>query len=145
MRIISIKFVFVFLVILSFSFDTFVQKTHIGLWKGTDQGQIGFLSLKENGYALFYLNNDSIGGEKFTENGIDAKMTYTIDYDSKPIKIDFIVARLDNNEELGRMLCIIEFIGESKMKIRLNFDNSPRPIDFLPIGNSDTIILEKEK
>ena len=142
-RIIYTRFFFIFLVILLFSTDTFCQNTHIGFWKGIDQGEIGFINITENGYALFIISNDSMGGEKFTVNGVQAKMTYTIDYNTQPIKIDFIVIRLDRNEEVGRLLGIIEFIGDTKMKIRFSFDNPTRPIDFMPEGNGDTIILEK--
>jgi len=135
----------IFLLTHLFSFNSYGQKSHIGIWKGADNGQIGMLDFKQSGFVTLELNNEIIGGEKFSQNGIDAQLTYSIDYNSKPIKIDFIVSRLDTGKEVGRLLGIIEFIGDTRMKVRINFDNPVRPLNFKPEGNSDTIILEKVK
>jgi hypothetical protein len=125
------------------SFNSYCQKTHIGNWKGVDKGKIGFINLQENGFATITSDNCNLGGETFRMNGVDLKLTYSIDYKSSPINIDFIITSLNNNEELNRLSGIIEFIGETKMKIRFSFEKSSRPINFLPEGNDDTVILEK--
>jgi hypothetical protein len=142
-RAIYARLFFIFLMVSFFSPDSFCQNSHIGFWKGVENGEIGYVKITENGFALFIIGSDSMGGEKFTVNGVDAKMTYRFDYNTKPIQVDFIVVRLDDNQEVGRLLGIVEFIGDTKIKIRFSFDNPERPIDFMPEGNSDTIILEK--
>lgn len=139
----SLYILFIVFFGLTVSANSFGQKTHIGTWKANDHGDIGFVKFNEDGYAFFISNNDTIGGAKFTQNGITAKLTYTIDYTTKPINIDLVITRLDTAAEFGRMTGIVEFIGETKMKIRLNMFNSKRPVDFLPEGNSDILIFEK--
>ena len=38
----------------AFSIDG--EKTYVGKWKGKDQGEIGFLTLTEDNYAIFEFN-----------------------------------------------------------------------------------------
>jgi hypothetical protein len=140
---ISIHKILGILLFLAASVNSFGQKTHIGTWRGNDREDIGCIKFTEKGYSFLIANNDTIGGESYLQNGIRAKLTYVIDYTSKPINIDFIVTRLNDNRELRRMVGIVEFIGETKMKIRLNTFNSKRPVNFLPEGNADTMVFEK--
>ena len=133
-------------IIFLLSVNLLAQNTHIGLWKGIDdKGELGYLNLDEKGYTFLIIKGDTIGGEKFSQNGIEAKMKYEIDYSTSPKKIDFIVTRTDNGQELGRLLGIIDFIGDDEMKIRFSFTKSERPKDFLPPDNDDTVILKKVK
>ncbi|QQS50962.1 MAG: hypothetical protein IPM71_15690 [Bacteroidota bacterium] len=114
------------------------------MWKGTDeQGEVGYLSFDSVGYAMIIIQNDTLGGKKQTGSENKQVLTYQIDTNVTPITIDFIASLSDTKEELGRLLGIIEFINEKKMKIRLNFDTSERPKDFLPVGNIDTMLMEK--
>ena len=135
---------YIVLILIVLSSNLYCQNTHIGSWKGTDKGMVGFISFNLQGYAVMVIEKDTIGGEEFIANGLKGKMTYLIDYNTNPKNIDIILTKIATKEEY-RLLGIIDFTGDSEMKIRLNFNSSERPKDFLPEGNDETIILEKVK
>jgi hypothetical protein len=121
------------------------QNKLYGLWKGVDQEDVGFLSFNEKGFAMLSINNETLGGENFAVNGINAKLTYLVNYSTNPIGLDLILTRLDSNKEVGRLLGIIEFIEDNKLKLRINFDSPTRPANFMPNDNDDSIILERKE
>jgi hypothetical protein len=127
-------------------FNGFSQTKHIGLWTGVDKDETGFINFDPDGYVSVILNKDTLGGKEYLYNGITkAKMIYIVNYDSYPYQMDFVLIRLDNNEEISRKLGIFEFTEENKMQIRMSAGSIERPTDFLPEGNSETIIFTKVK
>lgn len=113
----------------SFSFDG--EPSYVGKWKGQDKGDIGFLTLSAEGYAIFEFNGQTMGGKSYNHQGVNAAMKYTVDTTSSPYKIDFIIHDNDADTELGRLKGIIEMNNSEKMKMAMTFGGgSGRPTDF---------------
>ena len=134
---------FILNILLFITIIGYSQKSLYGKWESTEKGDVGFFNFDEKGYAVLSVNNESLGGENYMYNGITANLTYTVDYTTNPINIDLILTNIESNTELGRVLGIIEFIGNKKIKIRLDFEGIGRPLNFLPLDNEDTAILTK--
>lgn len=115
---------------LLFSFTT-IENDHIGKWKGQDQGEIGFMTLSDDGYATFEFDGQSMGGKSFTQGDVDMAMKYVVNYDVAPVAIDFIIIRNSDDKELNRMEGIIDLKSKNEMEIAVNFgDRTGRPEDF---------------
>ncbi|MFD1063947.1 hypothetical protein ACFQ1Q_11880 [Winogradskyella litorisediminis] len=113
------------------SFTKIEDKSYVGKWKGEDKGDIGFLILSKEGYATFEFEGQAMGGKSYNHKGIEASMKYIVNTSSKPYAIDFIITNLSNDEELGRLIGIIEMNDKSTMKMALTFGGgSERPSDF---------------
>ncbi|MBN1950756.1 MAG: hypothetical protein JW801_06105 [Bacteroidales bacterium] len=121
----------------------FSQGKHVGIWKGTSDGEVGFFKFDADGYATITTDGETMGGKDFIVEDTHVKLTYTIDYSLAPHHIDFVLTTLDDAEEFGRFIGIIEFLSKDEMKIRIDFNNEGRPTDFLPEGNEDTVILHR--
>ena len=115
--------------------------TFIGLWKGVDESDVGYLSLENEGFAWFVIGQDTLGGEDFEQEGHRARMTYEIDYQVSPKSIDFVVFSKDLNLELGRLPGIFEFINTKQVRLSLNFTGNKRPEDFEK--GDDMVTLER--
>lgn len=133
------------LLFMLFTSVAFAQDKHVGLWKGTSDGEVGYFELDSEGYAKITTDGETMGGKDFIVEDIHAKLTYTVDYSADPHPIDFILATVEDSEEFGRFIGIIQFISKDEMKIRIDFENTGRPTDFLPEGNENTILLKKVK
>ncbi|RZN79936.1 MAG: hypothetical protein EVB11_12105 [Winogradskyella sp.] len=113
----------------AFSIDG--EKTYVGKWKGKDQGEIGFLTLTEDNYAIFEFNGQIVGGKSYNSQGVDASMKYTVDTSSEPYKIDFIILDNSEGEELGRLKGIIKMNNRNEMEMAMTFGGgTERPTDF---------------
>jgi hypothetical protein len=119
------------------------QNQHLGTWEGTDGGDTGSFTFDSLGYAYMTMQGITMGGPDYKDEGRIASLAYKIDYTTKPVSIDFILTDKTHNS-VSRMLAIIEFLSSTQMKIRLDFSGQSRPKDFLPEGNSDTMILTKK-
>lgn len=111
----------------------------IGKWKGEDKNEIGYIIFDDEGYAAFEINGQTIGGKEFFMNGKKGKMTYTINYDTNPIEVDFTMTKIESGES-KKMLGIAEFTDEDTLKFNINFD-AARPTEF----DNDSIILTRVK
>ncbi|WP_298420371.1 hypothetical protein [uncultured Kordia sp.] len=124
---------------LLFSF-TAPNGEHVGKWEGEDKGEIGFLTLTEDGYASFEINGQVVGGRSYNIQGVNASMKYTVNNGMSPTGIDFIIIDSDSKEELGRLKGIIKMRSRNKMQMAMTFGGgSGRPTDF----SEDAIVFKR--
>lgn len=115
---------------------------HVGKWKGEDKGEIGFLTLTEDGFATFEFNGQTMGGKSYSHQGVNAAMKYTVNNGTTPTSIDFIIFDNDKKEELGRLKGIIKMKSRNKMQMAMTFGGgSGRPTDF----SEDAITFNRVK
>ncbi|MFL0354795.1 hypothetical protein [Xanthomarina sp. GH4-25] len=100
----------------------------IGKWVGEDEGKIAFMTFDKEGYAIFEIQGQIIGGKEFEMEGKKGKMTYIVNPDKTPIEIDLILTKLDTNEQ-QKILCIAEFQDENNMILAMSWE-SVRPTEF---------------
>lgn len=126
---------------LLFSF-TAPDGQHVGKWKGKDKGDIGFLTLTEDGFATFEFNGQTMGGRSYNHQGVNAAMKYTVNNGTSPTSIDFIIYDNDAKEELGRLKGIIKMNSRNEMQMAMTFGGgSGRPSDF----SEDAIVFNRVK
>lgn len=109
--------------------NTTSQKdTFVGKWIGEDQNEIGYLIFDNEGYAAFEINGQVMGGKEFIMNGQKGKMTYSINYGTTPIEVDFTVTKVESGES-KKILGIAEFTDKDTMNFDMSFDDE-RPTEF---------------
>ena len=115
----------------------------IGKWSVLDSNSTsGFISFDKDGYALIKEDDGPvIGGREFILEGRKGQISYSVNYDKKPIEIDLIITELDSNREL-RMLCIAEFIDQDTLLFTYSFDIAARPLDF---DSHEVLTLKRTK
>lgn len=124
-----------------FSF-TAPKGEHVGKWKGKDKGDIGFLTLTEDGYATFEFNGQIMGGKSYNHQGTNAAMKYTVNYGTSPTSIDFIIVNNKEKAEMGRLKGIIKMKSRNEMQMALKFGGgSGRPTNF----STDAIVFNRVK
>ncbi len=134
------KHLFAFFIIPLFLLNTTSQKEDfIGKWTGEDQGEIGFIIFDDEGYASFEVEGQILGGKEFFMNGKKGKMTYTINYETKPIEVDFTMTKIESGES-KIILGIAEFTDEDTMTFDMTFDTE-RPFEF----GDNSITLKRVK
>jgi hypothetical protein len=132
------KHIFTFFIIPLLLINTTNQKEDfIGKWVGEDQGEIGYITFDDEGYAAFEVEGQVLGGKEFIMNGEKGKMTYTINYKTKPIEVDLTVTKLESGESKS-LLCIAEFKDKNSMSFNMSY-TSERPTDF----GEGTIVLTR--
>ncbi len=117
------------------------QNKHLGLWKGIDQGEVGYINFDSTGFAYFVIDEDTVGGESFTMNEQEAYMKYEVNYSKSLKTLDFIIYLKSNDQELGRLLGIFKFDEKDRLILCVSFKAKERPGDFKEEEN--TIVLEK--
>lgn len=123
------KLVILLLIIPLTSFNSINQTIDfVGKWAGEENGEIGFIVFDNEGYATFEIEGMILGGKEFEMNGEKGNMTYTINADTNPIKVDFTLTKLETGEQ-KKMLCIAKFIDENSMQFAMSFDTD-RPSSF---------------
>ncbi|WP_179354537.1 hypothetical protein [Winogradskyella vidalii] len=134
------KYLFTLIIIPILFFNTKTQQQNVaGKWIGEDQNEIGYIFFNTDGYAAFEIEGKTMGGEEFVMNGQKGKMTYTINYKTTPIEVDFTMTKLDSGESKN-ILGIIEFLDKDTMNFDMSFD-SKRPTEF----GERSIILRRVK
>lgn len=123
---------------LSFNSD-FINIDIVGRWKVEDNGALGFMTFDSEGYASMEFEGKKMGGKNFLYEGKKAKMTYSLNTEKNPVKIDVIVTS-ENNEILRTMYGIIVFKDENNMKLAASFDSPERPTEF---NDDNTINLTR--
>ena len=118
---------------------TNISTSYVGKWKGEDKGDIGFLTLDDEGYAYFDSGGQIIGGKSYNHQGVNASMRYEINENVTPYSIDFIITDLTQNVELGRLQGVVKLIEDNKLRMAIGFGGVPRPTDF----TKDAIIFNR--
>ncbi|WP_225037004.1 hypothetical protein [Winogradskyella sp. SM1960] len=132
------KYLFTFFIIPFFLLNTTTQKENfVGKWLGEDQSEIGYLIFDTEGYAAFEIEGQVMGGKEFYMKGKKGKMTYSINYDTKPIEVDFTLTKIETGES-KKILGIAEFIDKNTLQFNLSFD-AARPTEF----GEDSIVLKR--
>ena len=123
------KYLFTFFIIPLLLLNTTTKKEDfIGKWAGEEQNQIGYITFDNDGYAAFEINGEIMGGKEFYIKGQKGKMTYTINYDTNPIEVDFIITKIQSGES-NKILGIAEFTDVDTFIFDLSFNNE-RPTAF---------------
>jgi uncharacterized protein (TIGR03067 family) len=134
------KTLFAFLIVPLLTIMPIDQKKDIvGKWVGEDQNELGAIIFDDEGYAAFEVGGQIMGGKEFYMKGQKGKMTYSINYDTIPVEIDFVLTKIQSGES-KTILGIAEFTDDDTMSFNINF-NGPRPTSF----EEDTIVLRREK
>ena len=115
------------------------KEDFLGKWNGDDKSEIGYITFDNEGYATFEIQGQIIGGKEFTMNGKKGKMSYSINFNTTPIEVDFIVTKLASKES-KKILGIAEFLDNDTMRFAMDF-NAKRPTEF----GDHTILLERVK
>lgn len=137
------KIINLFSLCLFFCAFTDLNDKHVGKWIGEDKGSFGYLILDEDGFASFEIKGKSYGGKESIRNGKKVKMSYIINYSTKPIYIDFIISEIGTNSIQIKFTGIIQFKTENKMKIALQFNpNLERPSSF---NDKSTFVVDLSK
>lgn len=106
------------------------DSAHVGLWKGEDKGDMGYLELTSDGYATFEFQGEKMGGKSYYNDGLELAMTYEIDNKKTPAHIDFIMIDKSENSELGRLKGIIDMKSRDQLNLAIGFGGGSRPADF---------------
>ncbi len=128
------------LTLTSFNVNSELEFNIVGTWQGVDDKEVGYFIFQEDGYAFFEHRGLKIGGKEFDIKGKKGSMSYEIDYASNPMKIDFIVTILEQ-DETRRLLCIAKKIANDKIKLAVGFTGE-RPTDF---EDNDEMIFTRVK
>jgi hypothetical protein len=139
------KLVLLFIAFLSLTSFTSNKTTEttldiVGKWIGEEKGDVGYFIFDEEGYATLETQGQVLGGKEFMMNGLKCAMTYTVNYESTPMEIDFTVTLLDTKDE-RKMLFIAEAIDNDTLKLASSF-NDVRPTEFNEVNS---IILTRVK
>lgn len=124
-----------------FQFSQNQETKHLGTWEGDDGTEVGYLILDKEGYATLKANGQVMGGKSTVVGGMEAYMLFEIDYQSTPVEIDFVIYKLADDGEMGRLKGILEFIGDNNMKLALGYSGD-RPENF---EGDDTIVFTRQR
>jgi uncharacterized protein (TIGR03067 family) len=123
-----------FLVVLlglpGFLLSSLTAQSFNGKWEGVSEGEVGQMIFDKKGYITFINKGETVGGKKFTQDGIDMSMRYEIDDKKDPHTIDFIISMADEGSELARMPGIYKFVNAKTLIINMNFGGEIRPVIF---------------
>lgn len=125
--------------ILFSAFSLVETPAYVGKWRGEDKGDIGYVTLTEDGYALFEFDGQLMGGKSYTMDGVEASMLYEVEKKENYYNIDFIIKKIEVKETLGTLQGIFKMNSESQMVLAVGFDGSARPTNF----ETDQITLNK--
>ena len=109
--------------------DTF-QFSLVGRWKSSGNNDaIDYLIFEKDGHATMQKGNETIGGKNIGNGSQKGKMTYSTNFSAKPAQIDFILTRLDTQQEM-RIKGIVHVIIDIEIKVAINNDPTVRPKSF---------------
>ena len=111
----------------------------VGKWEGVDRtGKLGAFHFSGSGDVTIVIDGKPLGSPEV--NGFGS-LKFTIDYLKDPAPLD-IIGIDQSGSERGRILMIVRFITNDKIKIRTYF-NEERPENFDNESVDDTIILDR--
>jgi hypothetical protein len=112
----------------------------IGKWEGVDRtGKLGAFKFFEDRSIILIIDGRPLGG---TDPDSLGRLTYTADFSKDPVTLDILGIDPTGGEH-GKILMIIRFLTDDKIKIR-TFFNDVRPENFDEETIDDTIILERK-
>ena len=112
----------------------------IGKWEGIDHtGKLGAFQFFEDGSIILIIDGRPLGGPDPNSLG---RLTYTADFSKDPVKLDILGIDSIGGEH-GKILMIVRFLTNDKIKIRTYF-NDVRPKNFDEETIDDTIILDRK-
>lgn len=121
--------------------DVADSHTLIGRWEGVDRtGKPGAFQFFQDGSVILIIDGKPLGGPDSTAMG---QLKFTADYTKDPIELD-IIGIDTTGAERGKILMIVKFMSNDRIKIRTNF-NEERPRNFDEETIDDTIILDRKK
>ena len=137
----------ILILLLTIPLVSFAPKTDadqfVGKWSGEDKGKFGSLLFEKEGYATFEMEGKKMGGREFIVGGKKTKMTYSVNSNTEPIQIDFIMTSLENKEVLKRLLGIAKFKDNNTMKLAMAFgQKEKRPTTF---NSENSMVLRRDK
>ncbi|WP_397363469.1 hypothetical protein [Olleya sp. R77988] len=136
------KTLLVLLTLTLFSFSPTQNKYNlIGKWIGEDKNDSFIVIFENDGYAEFQMNGEILGGKEFVMNGKKGKMTYTINYETSPIELDFKVTLLETGESRN-LYGIAKFIDKNSIQLSIEY-NSIRPTEFN--NENSSILMRSDK
>jgi len=113
----------------------------VGLWRGEDQGDVGYINFDPDGYAFFLIGGDTLGGRSFDLEGREASMTYNVNEKDTPKSIDFKIQVKDLDRTVRQFPGIIKFTEGGNLMLCLSFGGGEaRPTSFI---EKDTITLTR--
>ncbi len=139
------KYVLVVLMLLPlFSFAQKIDQNYfIGKWvaeaKGEGKIEVGFITFTEDGFAFMELDGQILGGKEFiTLKEEKASLTYEVNTDAEPIKIDFILTVLSTQEQRS-LSCIAKPIDDNTMWFTVNSEE----IEITDFTDKNSIVLTR--
>lgn len=115
------------------------ERTLIGKWEGIDRtGKPGAFQFFGDGSVNLIIDGRPLGGP---DTGGLGRLRFSADYGKDPIELD-IIGVDPAGAESGKILMIVRFVTDSKIKIR-TFFNDTRPDNFDEETIDDTIVLER--
>ena len=108
----------------------------VGEWEATLKGEPGRFIFKDNSEA------DVIIGGKPLNDDENIAIQYLLDPSTKPMSLDIVFACKCNPHEY-RLLTILEFLDDDKIKIRFDFQTGKRPEKFAGVDESNEVIFTK--
>jgi len=117
-----------FLIFCCFSF--FPHQQIVGFWVSMDDDE-EFIRFSEDHYATFYFDGDTLGGKRFYNEDYEEfhKLTFAIEGEGDTSKIDFILSKAENNEEVLRAKGWIFLKGDT-MALMIDEFGGERPAQY---------------
>lgn len=149
---------FFFLIATLFCVQTNAQHNIVGKWISSQDGDTGIFSFEKNGFLTITVEGETMGGELFDFEGLDACVTYTLTPTKKPniFELDINIRSASNDSTIFLTAPgLIEFIDKSSLKMAINFEHEEigpltveqkskfRPKDLSPA--SEAIVFKRVK
>ena len=112
-----------------------------GKWEVQDAKEVKYFTFQDDGYVVIDLEDGNYGGQEFTRNGVTYSLTYRLNEALTPKALDLVYINLEDGTET-RMLCIVESINSTQVKLAKNGFQKERPTKF---ESSNTMILNRAK
>ena len=122
------------------------SKNHIGEWESVIRGNGTMDLIFKNSEDIVGTSGfETFGGENYLINGVKYNVKYEMDYSKKPMWFDIVYYKVENNEETGRIMYLVDFLTEDKMRLV----SSNNPTEIRPKSFEDTnirpIVLNRVK
>jgi len=117
----------------------------VGTWQGTKDDQTGQFIFDKKGYATIVQGGETIGGKKYTADGMTLQVVYDVNPTTDPMTIDFIIQKVDDKTEITRMVGIYKFVNEKTLILNLNYTDKKRPKKFDPESPNQIVLTRIKK
>lgn len=96
-------------------------ENRIGLWKGTEGGELGYINLEADDTAYFIIEGNIAGGHFCDENGKPV-IEYRLNAQANSKILDFMVFKEEDRTEIWRLSGNHRFVATDQMVLCINFD-----------------------